>query len=122
MASITILDLDDSLESLLRMQAADHGRSMEEEAREIIRGALAPEVDEPDRLGTAIHEVFKPWADWNCLTASSGRSANLLISGNDPARHECRVRDDEGRAESRGHRLGRQSTAGDFVCRLGDRG
>ena len=60
MTSITILDLDDSLESLLRMQAADHGRSMEEEAREIIRGALAREVDEPDRLGTAIHELFKP--------------------------------------------------------------
>ena len=60
MASITIRSLEDSLKTRLRMRAAEHGCSMEEEAREIIRGALAREVDEPDRLGTAIHELFKP--------------------------------------------------------------
>jgi plasmid stability protein len=41
MASIIIRKLDDSLIRGLRMRAAKHGRSMEEEAREILRHAVA---------------------------------------------------------------------------------
>ncbi len=37
MASITIRKLDDTIKTKLRMRAAEHGRSMEEEAREILR-------------------------------------------------------------------------------------
>ncbi|MCC5886004.1 MAG: plasmid stabilization protein [Gammaproteobacteria bacterium] len=37
MASITIRNLDDGLKRRLRIRAAEHGRSMEEEAREILR-------------------------------------------------------------------------------------
>jgi plasmid stability protein len=37
MASITIRNLDDALKRRLRIRAAEHGRSMEEEAREILR-------------------------------------------------------------------------------------
>ena len=37
MASITIRNLDDRLKRRLRVRAAEHGRSMEEEAREILR-------------------------------------------------------------------------------------
>ena len=37
MASITIRNLDDTLKRSLRIRAAEHGRSMEEEAREILR-------------------------------------------------------------------------------------
>ena len=40
MASITIRNLDDALKSRLRIRAAQHGRSMEEEARLLIRDAL----------------------------------------------------------------------------------
>jgi plasmid stability protein len=40
MASITIRGLDDALKQKLRMRAAEHGRSMEAEAREILRGGL----------------------------------------------------------------------------------
>jgi plasmid stability protein len=40
-ASITIRDLDDSVKRKLRVRAAQHGRSMEEEARNILRTALA---------------------------------------------------------------------------------
>lgn len=43
MASITIRNLDDSLKRRLRIRAAEHGRSMEEEARDILRA----EVGEP---------------------------------------------------------------------------
>jgi antitoxin FitA len=41
MATITIRQLDDHVKSRLRVRAARHGRSMEEEAREILRTALA---------------------------------------------------------------------------------
>ena len=42
MASITIRRLDDSVKARLRICAAHHGRSMEEEAREILKqGVMA---------------------------------------------------------------------------------
>ena len=43
MASITIRNLDESLKSRLCIQAAVHGRSMEDEAREILRSSLNQE-------------------------------------------------------------------------------
>jgi antitoxin FitA len=54
-AAITIRNLDDSLKTKLRMRAASHDRSMEEEARAILRAALQ---DEERGLGTLIHERF----------------------------------------------------------------
>lgn len=42
MATLTIRQLDDGLKQKLRVRAAHNGRSMEEEAREILRGALGP--------------------------------------------------------------------------------
>ena len=41
MASMTIRNLDDTLKARLRVQAAKHGRSMEDEARDILRSALS---------------------------------------------------------------------------------
>jgi len=43
MASLVIRQLDESIKARLRIQAAHHGRSMEEEVREILRSALARE-------------------------------------------------------------------------------
>ena len=40
MATLTIRDLDESLKRNLRMRAASRNRSMEEEARQILRAAL----------------------------------------------------------------------------------
>ena len=40
MASITIRNLDSAVKTRLRIRAAEHGRSMEEEAREILREAV----------------------------------------------------------------------------------
>jgi len=40
MASITIRNLDNEVKSRLRVRAADNGRSMEEEARLILRDAV----------------------------------------------------------------------------------
>jgi phosphopantothenoylcysteine decarboxylase/phosphopantothenate--cysteine ligase len=39
MASITIRQLDESLKQQLRLRAASHGRSMEDEVRTILRAA-----------------------------------------------------------------------------------
>lgn len=60
MASITIRNLDDSLKSRLRIQAAVHRRSMEDEARDILRSSLSQEPQGPKNLGTAINALFKP--------------------------------------------------------------
>ena len=62
MASITVRNLnDDELKRRLRIRAAENGRSMEQEAREILRAALAVEAAPTGNLGTAIHELFAPY-------------------------------------------------------------
>lgn len=57
MASITIRNLDDGLKRRLRIRAAEHGRSMEEEARKILRQAIGKPAA-PDNLGETIHRRF----------------------------------------------------------------
>jgi plasmid stability protein len=60
MASLTIRNLDDDTKAQLRLQAARHGRSMEEEARTILRQAVAPPPTgaEGRGLGSRIHAHF----------------------------------------------------------------
>ena len=45
MASITIRNLDDDVKARLRVQAAEHHHSMEEEARQILREAVGHKPD-----------------------------------------------------------------------------
>lgn len=59
MASITIRNLDDEVKARLRMRAAGRGRSMEEEARTILREAVEGEPA-PEDLARFIHECFAP--------------------------------------------------------------
>ena len=58
--SITIRNLDDLLKSRLRVQAAVHGRSMEDEARDILRSALSREPRRKGNLAAAIRARFAP--------------------------------------------------------------
>ena len=60
MASITIRNLDDRVKTKLRVRAARHGRSMEEEARAIIRAALNESRSQPRNLAEAIRRRFAP--------------------------------------------------------------
>lgn len=60
MATITIRNLNDSLKSRLRIQAAVHGRSMEDEARDILRSALNREPARPGNLAASIRARFAP--------------------------------------------------------------
>ncbi|MEA2117165.1 FitA-like ribbon-helix-helix domain-containing protein [Halovibrio sp. HP20-50] len=56
MATITVRNLDDELKALLRVQAASHGHSMEEEVRLILRKALVK--PQQGGLGRRIHQRF----------------------------------------------------------------
>jgi plasmid stability protein len=60
MASITIRRLDDVVKARLRVRAARHGRSMEEEARRVLTSALAEEPNRPLNLAEAIRSLFEP--------------------------------------------------------------
>lgn len=59
MASMTIRNLDEQLKRRLRVQAAQHGKSMEDEARDILRAALSREPAASANLADAIHSRFK---------------------------------------------------------------
>ena len=59
MASLTIRDLEPETKERLRVRAARHGRSMEEEVRVILRSAIAEGPSSPVRLGSAIHGRFE---------------------------------------------------------------
>ena len=59
MASITIRNLDDDVKTRLRIQAAGHGRSMEEEARVILRNAVEHKAA-PRNLASAIRARIEP--------------------------------------------------------------
>lgn len=59
MASITIRNLDDGVKTRLRVRAANNGRSMEEEARNILREAVEHEA-ETRNLAQAIRARFAP--------------------------------------------------------------
>ena len=62
MGTLTIRQLDDQVKAKLRVRAAEHGNSMEEEAREILRQAVAPVAEEtgPDFV-SRIRERLKPF-------------------------------------------------------------
>jgi antitoxin FitA len=61
MASITIRQLPETTKRKLRIRAAQNGRSMEQEAREILTSALKQAVDQPKDLGKAIRKLFAPY-------------------------------------------------------------
>lgn len=74
MTSITIRNLDDDLKRRLRVRAAEKGRSMEEEADEILRQALGSS-SAPGNLGQSIHARFAAIGGVSCVPVhrSSGR-------------------------------------------------
>ena len=59
MAVMTIRNIDEAIKKRLRVRAALNGRSMEDEARDILRSALSTDVARPRDLGQAISERFR---------------------------------------------------------------
>lgn len=60
MATMTIRNIDDQLKATLRVRAAMHGRSMEDEARDILRTALSAEPTSGRNLVDAIRARIEP--------------------------------------------------------------
>jgi plasmid stability protein len=59
LASVTIRNLEEGVKSRLRIRAAEHGRSMEEEARAILAHAVDEKKKKPTvGLATAIRRRF----------------------------------------------------------------
>src|SRR5690606_41660570 len=58
---ITIRNLDDQTKDRLRIRAAHRRRSMEDEARSILREALASDSVTPANLAKAIESRFRPF-------------------------------------------------------------
>ena len=56
MANLSVRNLDDEIVANLRVRAARHGVSMEEEIRHILRNAAAT----PERLGDLAVRLFSP--------------------------------------------------------------
>ena len=75
MTTLTIRNLEPSIKDKLRMAAAAHGRSMEEEVRTILRNALAQPLP-AGGMGSRMHARF----------AAAGGAALTLPERTDPAR------------------------------------
>src|SRR5271155_2628936 len=78
MASLTVRQLDDKLKRLLRLRAARHGRSMEDEVRVILRQAA-------EETGHEILDRFTPAAqearETQRAVATESPSVLLIIGG-----------------------------------------
>lgn len=61
MATMTIRNLDDDLKGRLRVRAARHGQSMEEEARSILRSVLKAEPPTGRSLLEDIRALVEPF-------------------------------------------------------------
>jgi plasmid stability protein len=75
MATLTIRQLDEKTKGRLRVQAAHHGRSMEEEAREILRSALRRVPSQGGDLAESIQRRFSVFG-----------GVELEVPARDPAR------------------------------------
>jgi plasmid stability protein len=70
MSAITVRKLDERLKKKLRLRAAEHGRSMEDEVRSILRTALAGKASVESDLGTSIRRRFARFGDVKLETPS----------------------------------------------------
>ena len=66
MASITVRNLEDGLKRRLRIRAAENGRSMEEEARDILRTAIYQQPPAQENLASTIRAPIR--TPWRCRT------------------------------------------------------
>ena len=60
MASIVIRNLDEATKRKLKIRAATNGRSMEQEAREILKSTLSQASRRKSNLADRIREIFGP--------------------------------------------------------------
>jgi antitoxin FitA len=84
MASITIRNLDEELKTRLRLRAARHGHSMEEEVRGILRQILNASAEAPPPLAQRIQarfaSVYQQHADADGLPIPARRAPRAAPS------------------------------------------
>lgn len=78
LAILTIRDFDDELKTALRVRAAEHGRSMEAEVREILRAALTRRSPSAVGMATRIRQRFSGSA--NMQIELSDRTMQIELS------------------------------------------
>jgi plasmid stability protein len=67
MATLVIRNVEAELHARLKAQAAAHHRSMEEEARLLLRqGLAASPAAQPQRFGDAMRAIFEPLGGFEC--------------------------------------------------------
>ena len=59
MAQLLVRNLDDDVKARLRVLAAEHGRSMEEEVRAILRQAVEDQAASPAASGTRYRRLVR---------------------------------------------------------------
>lgn len=68
MSNITIQNFDDNLKNLLQKRANYYGRSLEEEAKEILRTVLKETPVKSLNLAESIHQKFADLGDFEIPT------------------------------------------------------
>jgi antitoxin FitA len=58
MAQLVVRNLDDDVKATLQQRARQHGRSTEEEVREILRNAVRDELQKSEPLGKRLRALF----------------------------------------------------------------
>jgi len=93
MASLTIRKLDDSVKAKLRVRAAQHGHSMEEEARDILEKTLTAAPLAPrGNMAERIRSLFEPLGGVELDIPPRGESTRKIPDFSGP---EYGVYDDE---------------------------
>ena len=72
MANITIRKLDEAVKRKLRLRAAQRNRSMEDEARDILRTVLAQEPAQAENLADAIRRRVEPFGGFELPSPPRG--------------------------------------------------
>ena len=105
MASITIRKLDERTKARLRVRAAQHGRSMEEEARTLLRAALTEDIVAGGNLADAIRARFRRLRGVELRLPAASRCESHPSLADDRPRYERAVGVDETGAGREGRRV-----------------
>jgi plasmid stability protein len=81
MAQVIVRELEEVVKQGLKRRAARHGRSMEEEVREILRNAVREDQAPPARLGSRIAGRFRGNGLDSELPELRGNEAHLASFG-----------------------------------------
>jgi antitoxin FitA len=122
MATITIRQLDEKTKTRLRVRAAHHGRSMEEEAREILRSALTSSSPIRGNLAEAVHRRFAAFGGVEFESPRREAMRQVANLANDHPRYQCALGAYEAQALFSSCGMGCQTTSNRTFYNINHRG